>query len=127
MNTGIQDMINLAWKLAYTMKGYAPAALLDTYEEERIPVIRNVLQKTEKLTDMIGSEKVIFRALFNHLGPLIAGADWVQENSTQRMSQLAVNYRESPLSEDHGSRRGIHAGDLAGCGKTMSFPPSTTI
>src|SRR6185437_1135698 len=40
MNTGIQDMINLAWKLALVIQGQAPEKLLDTYEEERLPVMR---------------------------------------------------------------------------------------
>jgi 2-polyprenyl-6-methoxyphenol hydroxylase-like FAD-dependent oxidoreductase len=111
MNTGIQDMINLCWKLALTIKGYSSAALLDTYEQDRIAVIRKVLQRTEQLTDMIGSESYIFRTLFNHLGPFIGGSDWVQEIAVQRMSQLAVAYQQSPLCEDHGPRHGIHAGD----------------
>ena len=55
MNTGIQDMINLAWKLALVLKGQAPPALLDTYEQERLPVIRDVLAKTEGMTNVIGS------------------------------------------------------------------------
>jgi 2-polyprenyl-6-methoxyphenol hydroxylase-like FAD-dependent oxidoreductase len=111
MNTGIQDMINLAWKLACSASGYGAAELLDTYQADRIPVMRTVLQKTEGLTGVIASESKVFRALFNHLAPFIAGADFVQQIGTERMSQLAVNYRESPLSEDHGSHHGIHAGD----------------
>ncbi len=111
MNTGIQDMINLAWKLACSANGYGSAELLDTYQADRIPVMRNVLQKTEGLTGVIASESKFFRALFNHLAPFIVSADFVQQIGTERMSQLAVNYRESPLSEDHGSHHGIHAGD----------------
>ena len=38
MNTGLQDAYNLAWKLALVIKGRADAALLDTYEQERMPV-----------------------------------------------------------------------------------------
>src|SRR6266704_88099 len=38
MNTGLQDAYNLAWKLALVVKGHADAAVLDTYEQERIPV-----------------------------------------------------------------------------------------
>jgi putative polyketide hydroxylase len=37
-NTGIQDAHNLAWKLALVLRGYATDALLDTYEQERLPV-----------------------------------------------------------------------------------------
>jgi 2-polyprenyl-6-methoxyphenol hydroxylase-like FAD-dependent oxidoreductase len=38
LNTGVQDAHNLAWKLAAVEKGWAGAALLDTYESERRPV-----------------------------------------------------------------------------------------
>ncbi|RST24498.1 monooxygenase, partial [Streptomyces sp. WAC04770] len=38
MNTGIQDAFNLGWKLGQVPGGHADAALLDTYEEERLPV-----------------------------------------------------------------------------------------
>jgi hypothetical protein len=38
LNTGVQDVHNLAWKLALVLTGRAPAALLDTYEQERQPV-----------------------------------------------------------------------------------------
>ena len=40
MNTGLQDAYNLAWKLALVVKGRADAALLDSYEDERMPVAR---------------------------------------------------------------------------------------
>lgn len=39
LNTGIQDAHNLAWKLAAVLSGYAPRALLLSYETERRPVL----------------------------------------------------------------------------------------
>ncbi|WP_113700517.1 FAD-dependent monooxygenase [Nonomuraea lactucae] len=38
LNTGVQDVHNLVWKLALVLQGAAPPALLDTYEEERRPI-----------------------------------------------------------------------------------------
>ncbi|TYC66277.1 hypothetical protein EH183_43295 [Streptomyces sp. CB01881] len=38
MNTGIQDAWNLAWKLGHVLRGLAGPALLDTYQEERLPI-----------------------------------------------------------------------------------------
>ncbi|WP_454883184.1 FAD-dependent oxidoreductase [Sphingomonas oryzagri] len=111
MNTGIQDMINLGWKLALVMQGKAPPALLDTYEQERLPVIRDVLFKTENLTEVIGAENPVARTLFNHLGPWIGGADVVQESSTNRMAQVAIGYRNSRLSENHAHGGALKAGD----------------
>ena len=49
-------MINLSWKLAMVVNGKAPPALLDTYEADRLPVMRGVLFKTDKLTTAIGTE-----------------------------------------------------------------------
>ncbi len=49
MNTGLQDAYNLAWKLALVVKGRADAALLDTYEAERIPVAHRLLRTTDRL------------------------------------------------------------------------------
>ena len=111
MNTGIQDMINLSWKLAMVVNGKARPALLDTYEAERLPVMRGVLFKTDKLTTAIGTENPVVRTLFNHLGPFIAGARPVQENATAGMSQVALNYRNSSLSEDHTHGGALRAGD----------------
>jgi 2-polyprenyl-6-methoxyphenol hydroxylase-like FAD-dependent oxidoreductase len=107
MNTGIQDMINLCWKLALTLQGKTSPALLDTYEKERLPVMRSVLFRTEQLTALIGSENPVVRNLFNQLGAFVGDTRLVQESSAARMSQLAIGYRESPLSVNH-----VHAGDL---------------
>jgi 2,4-dichlorophenol 6-monooxygenase len=41
LNTGVQDVHGLAWKLGAVEDGWAPAALLDTYERERLPVARH--------------------------------------------------------------------------------------
>jgi hypothetical protein len=111
MNTGMQDMMNLGWKLAMVMKGQAKPELLDTYGADRLPVIQNVLAKTEGLTGAIGSESTLFRSVFNHVAPWLVGNEHIQRNSTERMSQLALNYRKSPLSVAEGHPGGLRAGD----------------
>ena len=47
MNTGIQDALNLGWKLAADVQGWARPGLLDSYEEERHPVGERVLRMTD--------------------------------------------------------------------------------
>ncbi|XXX78958.1 FAD-dependent monooxygenase [Sorangium sp. So ce134] len=111
MNTGIQDMINLAWKLALVMQGQAPEALLDTYEQERVPVVRNVLRKTERITDLMTSRRPIVRGLLRHLAPSLGGARTLQRIVPFRISQIAVAYRRSPLSAHHGRAGRLRAGD----------------
>jgi 3-(3-hydroxy-phenyl)propionate hydroxylase len=46
LNTGLQDAVNLGWKLAQVVKGAAPESLLDTYQAERHPVAARVLRHT---------------------------------------------------------------------------------
>jgi 2-polyprenyl-6-methoxyphenol hydroxylase-like FAD-dependent oxidoreductase len=46
MNTGIQDAYNLGWKLGLVLAGHAGPALLDTYEEERLPIASRLLDIT---------------------------------------------------------------------------------
>jgi hypothetical protein len=46
LNTGVQDAVNLGWKLAQVVKGTSPEALLDTYHAERHPVAARVLRTT---------------------------------------------------------------------------------
>ncbi|GIJ50302.1 FAD-dependent oxidoreductase [Virgisporangium aliadipatigenens] len=53
MNTGIQDAMNLGWKLAAAVRGTAAAELLDTYESERHPVGEKVLALTDTFNRLV--------------------------------------------------------------------------
>jgi len=44
-NTGIHDAYNLAWKLSFVTRGVAPPALLDSYEQERRPVVQHTMDQ----------------------------------------------------------------------------------
>ena len=46
LNTGVQDAVNLGWKLAQVVHGTSPESLLDTYHAERHPVAARVLRNT---------------------------------------------------------------------------------
>ncbi|MER7008963.1 FAD-dependent monooxygenase, partial [Dactylosporangium sp. NPDC000555] len=50
LNTGLQDAVNLGWKLALVVRGLAGDGLLDTYETERRPVAARVLDNTRAQT-----------------------------------------------------------------------------
>ena len=85
--------------------------MLDSYEAERLPVIRDVLFGTEKLTDGMASTNPVRRALIDHVGPWIGSREIVQEHAAARMSQVAIAYRQSPLSERSGAQGALQAGD----------------
>ncbi|MFI5695074.1 FAD-dependent monooxygenase [Kribbella sp. NPDC051586] len=56
LNLGIQDAVNLGWKLAAQIRGWAPATLLDTYETERRPVAADVLDNTRAQMELLSTE-----------------------------------------------------------------------
>jgi 2-polyprenyl-6-methoxyphenol hydroxylase-like FAD-dependent oxidoreductase len=53
LNLGLQDAVNLGWKLAATVRGDAPEGLLDSYESERRPVAARVLRNSEAATRLL--------------------------------------------------------------------------
>ena len=63
MNTGIQDAMNLGWKLAASLRGWGPDALLETYQAERHPVGTQVLALTDGLTRLVLSRSRLRHAL----------------------------------------------------------------
>jgi 2-polyprenyl-6-methoxyphenol hydroxylase-like FAD-dependent oxidoreductase len=87
LNLGLQDSVNLAWKLAASVRGWAPDGLLDTYEAERRPAGERVTMHTQAQQLLVGpgSEVTAMRTLFGELlaepavlrriADLIAGAD----------------------------------------------------
>ena len=101
MNTGIQDACNLGWKLALVVQEEASDRLLDTYEEERLPVARRVLAQTDKNTRVLLSDNPFMRFVRERVLTL----ESVQAYAARRSSQLFINYRSSSLSRSHGGTR----------------------
>lgn len=56
LNLGVQDAVNLGWKLAAQVRGWAPDGLLDTYQAERRPVASDVLDNTRAQTELSSAE-----------------------------------------------------------------------
>ncbi|MEV4708452.1 FAD-dependent oxidoreductase [Actinoplanes sp. NPDC049316] len=87
LNLGLQDALNLGWKLAAHLRGRAPEELLDSYEAERRPVAARVTMHTQAQSALIapGSQVTALRELFGelltlpstrkHLADLLAGTD----------------------------------------------------
>ena len=103
MNTGLQDAYNLAWKLALVVSGRADAALLDSYEDERIPVARRLLSTTDLAFSLIVSDNWLAGLLRTQvLAKIMAFAmsfDKIQELAFLTISQTGIRYPTSPLSE----------------------------
>ncbi|MFE9728440.1 FAD-dependent monooxygenase [Streptomyces sp. NPDC005794] len=76
MNTGIQDAFNLGWKLAQVLRGRAATGLLDTYEEERLPVAAWTLDlASERLRDTLEAIRKPGGGLDTAISPSTTGLD----------------------------------------------------
>ncbi|MFF4079531.1 FAD-dependent monooxygenase [Streptomyces sp. NPDC001777] len=100
MNTGIQDAFNLGWKLARVATGRASSALLDTYEEERLPVAAWTLD--------VSSERL--RATLEAIKRPGGGLDTAVTGQTTGLDR---GYRWSSLSPAGTVAAGLRAGDRA--------------
>lgn len=114
MNTGIQDAYNLAWKLAQVIKFNAGPALLETYNEERLPNARRLLATTDRFFDFAASDEWLISFLRKHVFPYVAnfafGFDSVRHIIFPLVSQIGINYRSSSLSQNVGAFA-VEAGD----------------
>jgi 2-polyprenyl-6-methoxyphenol hydroxylase-like FAD-dependent oxidoreductase len=104
MNTGIQDAVNLGWKLGLVCHGEAGPALLQSYEQERMPVARAVLGITDRAFRVATAQIPLVRGLRAGLGPRL-GAFLLRNTRLRRagfraMSELDVHYRGGPLSTE---------------------------
>ena len=113
MNTGIQDGYNLAWKLSEVLNGNADADLLDTYNEERLPNARRLLQTTDRIFQMGASDDWFAVFVRTKIVPYVAdfalSLDVVKKAIFPLASQIGINYRGSSLSV--GDAFKVKAGD----------------
>jgi 2-polyprenyl-6-methoxyphenol hydroxylase-like FAD-dependent oxidoreductase len=103
MNTGLQDAYNLAWKLALVVEGRAQAALLESYEEERMPVARRLLNTTDRAFRLVVSDSRLAGLLRTKVLARIAAfamtLERVQKIAFRTVSQIGIHYRESAVSD----------------------------
>jgi 3-(3-hydroxy-phenyl)propionate hydroxylase len=96
LNTGVQDAVNLGWKLAQVVNRTSPESLLDTYHAERHPVAARVLQNTMAQTALLRSDARI-DALRDTISELLS-MDEPRRRFAGMMSGLDIHY---DLGEGH--------------------------
>lgn len=104
MNTGLQDVWNLVWKLELVLRGRGKDSLLDTYAAERLPVIKSIIEVTDFLTKAMGTPSRFAQALRNTMIPMVSRLAPFQRAFVQRLSELGIGYRGSPIVEGPGKR-----------------------
>ncbi len=110
MNTGIQDVANLAWKLAAVARG-ADDSLLDSYEEERGAVGKSLLKFTERGLKMATLSEPLLTGARDALLPLISKLHPIQQAAMGFISETSIEYRSSSIVADHGGDGELRAGD----------------
>jgi 3-(3-hydroxy-phenyl)propionate hydroxylase len=96
LNLGVQDAVNLGWKLAQVVKGTSPEGLLDTYQAERHPVAARALRNTMAQTALSrGDDRM--DALRESMTELL-GMDEPRKRYAGMMSGLDIRY---DLGEGH--------------------------
>lgn len=113
MNTGIGDAVNLAWKLAAVAERRATPDILETYESERIPFARRLVDTTDRAFTAVTSSTTLARFVRMDLAPVLLPPFFAVPGARHLMfrtiSQTSINYRGSALSE--GAAGDVEGGD----------------
>jgi 2-polyprenyl-6-methoxyphenol hydroxylase-like FAD-dependent oxidoreductase len=103
MNTGLQDAYNLAWKLALVIKNHAKPALLDSYEQERVPVARALLNGTDRAFRLVVSNTwfagLLRTKVLARIAAFAVNRKAVQRVAFRTISQTGIGYPKSFLSK----------------------------
>lgn len=112
LNLGIQDAMNLGWKLAATINGHAAPSLLDSYEAERHPVTARILDSTRTHSLLAQPENSGAKHLFAHLATMpdanrylaemVSGLDIRYPMTGQPHHLLGTRYRSLALPAGQG-------------------------
>jgi 2-polyprenyl-6-methoxyphenol hydroxylase-like FAD-dependent oxidoreductase len=137
LNLGIQDAINLGWKLAAQVRGWAPDTLLDTYHAERHPVAEDVLDNTRAQMELLSTEPgaqavrrlltelMNFDVVNRHLIEKITAID-IRYATTETHPAAGARLPDFPLQEGHASDL-FHKGNWVLLTKTPTPPPHTEV
>ncbi len=90
LNTGVQDALNLGWKLARVVDGTSPERLLDTYHAERHPVAARVLRNTMAQIALMRTDDRV-EALRDTMAELLS-MDEPRKRFAAMMSGLGIHY-----------------------------------
>ena len=97
LNTGVQDAVNLGWKLGQVVTGSSPDSLLDSYHDERHPVAARVLQNTMAQVSLMRPGEPRLEALRATVADLLS-MDEPRKRYAGMMSGLDIHY---DLGEGH--------------------------
>jgi len=119
LSIGVQDAVNLGWKLAATVKDRAPGGLLDTYHSERHPVGARVVRNTRAQGTLnlsgksveplrtVMSELIAIPAVARHLSGMVSGLDIRYDMGEQGHPLVGARMADRELELADGGREQI--------------------
>ena len=111
MNVGIQDAYNLGWKLALVLLENVNPAILNTYNDERMPIAKKVLSNTTKLTRIVTIHNPILIKLRNWMISLLMRSNRIKKKIINTFGETNIQYTNSALTKDFLSNQsGVAAG-----------------
>jgi 2-polyprenyl-6-methoxyphenol hydroxylase-like FAD-dependent oxidoreductase len=127
MNTGIQDAVNLGWKLAYALRGIGDASLLlDSYEAERRPIAREVVKGAAQKLHVAFSSNPIARLLKDAAVSVLGNMKAVQRKLQIELSETEIVYRDGPLVALGNPPRHAKRADVGGRARDALFVDPAT-
>lgn len=97
MNTCLQDAYNFAWKLDMVIKGNAEDSLLDTFDAERLPVVRRMLRKTSVMTHLVTGEKVPLPFILR-IAKTLTQFKGLRKRVVKNILMVTLGYKNSPIT-----------------------------
>lgn len=102
LNAGIQDAINLGWKLASVVQGHSPKSLLRSYEAERLPAAEFLLQNARDL--MANPPPLVFEpesyGWLDAFRRFLQGPQPREHEQARDIGQVSLNYTQGPLTKE---------------------------
>ncbi|MEM1243552.1 MAG: FAD-dependent monooxygenase [Pseudomonadota bacterium] len=112
MNTGLQDVYNLAWKLALVIQGKVKSQMLDSYNAERRPVAQKVVKGATAMTHMITLQNTWLQKLRNTVIKSLSHIKKFNTKLALTVTELDIHYRDSEICEEKTTSSGLlRAGD----------------
>ncbi len=108
MNTGLQDAYNLAWKLSLVIAGKVKVSMLNTYQDERLPIAKKLVRSTAIAFQLAASENFFARKfrlqiapfLLKILFPMIQTQKKTGQFIFHAIAETGIHYRKSSLSKE---------------------------
>ena len=127
MNTGIQDAVNLGWKLAYALRGVGNnEVLLDSYEAERRPIARSVIAAAAQKQHLSFGASKLTSMVRNMAVSIFGNIPAVHRKLQVELSETEFVYRDGPLVALGGSKGSTKRTEVGTRAREVAFVDATT-